>query len=392
MHPVRTPACAILTVLLFALVTTQSAAAQVAFAPSGKPVGEVAGRGVAVADFNGDGALDAFVVAHVTWESCESRVYLGDGRGQFTDTGQRLAAARASDQPLVYDIDGNGTKDVIVGRATWVNDGRGRFTAGPAILVDADGAPVRGGRLADLDGDGAVDLAMTVMFGPNRTNAIGLYLNDRKGAFREAAQTPLPGITSAIAIGDVNGDRIPDVVVSGWRNAETDACPNRVLLNDGKGHLSDTAQQLDEKMNHSHSVALGDLDGDGDLDVVVVAQGGALSGGVYLNDGKGRFTAGVRLGTSAIEKVALADFDGDGDLDVFLACVGPDEVWVNDGHAGFTDTGARLGKDWSWELAIGDFNGDRLPDVFVAGFARDASWALSARPLEVWLNTSRRAK
>jgi hypothetical protein len=394
MNRVRTWASASLIVLLFTLVSAVTAAAQVSFAPSGRPVGDAAGRGVAVADFNGDGALDAFVVTHVTWERCESRLYLGDGRGQFTDSGQRLAASRSSDQPLVYDVDGNGTKDILMGRITWVNDGRGRFTAGPVILVDADGAAVRGGRLADLNGDGAVDLVVTVMSGPNRTNAIRLYLDDRKGTFREAGQTPLPGITSAIAIGDVNADGVPDIVVSGWRNAETDDCPNRVLLNDGKGHFSDTGQQLDEKMNHSHGLALGDLDGDGDLDVVLVAQGSAMSGGIYLNDGKGRFTARARVGTSSIEKVTLADFDGDGDLDVFLACIGPDEVWVNDGRAGFTDSGVRLGKDWSWELAIGDFNADRRPDVFVVSFGNDQAAPpdkrLAARPLEVWLNTSRR--
>ena len=381
---------ALLACMLAAAPSALADTAQVGFAPSGRPLADVAGRGVAVADFNGDGALDAFVVAHATWESCESRLYLGDGRGQFTDSGQRLTGSQSSDQPLVYDLDGNGTKDILIGRTAWVNDGRGLFKAGPAILVDADGAAVRGGRLSDLDGDGAVDLLVTVLLGPSGTNAIRLYLNDRKGTFREAGQTPLPGITSAIAIGDVNADRLPDLVVSGWRNAETDTCPNRVLLNDGKGHFTDTGQQLDEKMNHSHSVALGDMDGDGDLDVVLVAQGAALSGGIYLNDGKGRFTRGARIGASKIEKAALADFDGDGDLDVFLACDGPDEVWVNDGRAGFTDSGVRLGKDWSWELALGDFNGDRLPDVFVAGFASDATWNLFARPLEVWLNTSRR--
>ena len=390
MNRVNTPTCAAPAVLLVTLLTAVAAGAQVGFAPSGRPVGDLAGRGVAVSDFNGDGSLDAFVVAHVTWQSCESRVYLGDGRGQFTDAGQRLAASQPSDQPLVLDIDGNGTADVMVGRATWVNDGRGRFTAGPAVLVDADGAPLRGGKLADLNGDGAVDLLWTVLSGQPRASAVRLYVNDGKGKFREAGETPLPGITSAIAIGDLNADRIPDVVVSGWRNEATDRCPNRVLLNDGKGHLAATGQELDEKMNHSHSLALGDLDGDGDLDVVLVAQGGPPSGGVYLNDCKGRFTAGARVGASSIEKVALADFDGDGDRDIFLACIGPNEVWVNDGRAGFTDAGVRLGKDWSWELAIGDFNGDRLPDVFVANFGRDRAApanGLVARPVEVWLNT-----
>ena len=336
-----------LGVLLLAFLAAGNAAGQVGFALSDRPVGDLAGRGVAVADFNGDGALDAFVVALVTWEACESRFYAGDGRGHFADSGQRLAAAKPSDQPVVFDIDGNGTPDVIVGRATWMNDGRGRFTAGPPVFVDADGAPLRGATFGDLDGDGAVDMLVTVMVGQARTNAIRLYLNDRKGKFREAGPTHLPGITSAIAVGDLNGDRIPDVVVSGWRSEPTDNCPNRVLLNDGKGRLTDTGQQLDEKMNHSHSLALGDVDGDGDLDVVLVAQGEAPSGGVYLNDGKGRFTAGARIGAGGIEKVRLADFDGDGDLDIFLACIGPDQVWVNDGRGGFTDAGdaARQGLE-----------------------------------------------
>jgi hypothetical protein len=120
----------------------------------------------------------------------------------------------------------------------------------------------------------------------------------------------------------------------------------------------------------------------------------APSGGAYLNDGKGRFTPGSRIGAGGIEKVRLADFDFDGDLDIFLACIGPDLVCVNDGRGGFTDAGMRLGKDWSWELAVGDFNGDRLPDVFVASFgmnrAAPPDQQVVARPLEVWLNTSSR--
>jgi hypothetical protein len=394
MHRISSAISACLSVLLLTLLSAAGAAGQMTFALSDRPVGDLAGRGVAVADFNGDGALDAFVVSLVTWEACESLVYMGDGRGHFADSGQRLAAARPSDQPLVFDIDGNGTPDVIVGRATWMNDGRGRFTPGPSIFVDADGAPVRGATFGDLNGDGALDLATTVMLGEARTNAVRLYLNDRKGTFREAGQVLLAGISSAIAIGDLNGDRIPDVVVSGWRNSPTDGCPNRVLLNDGKAHLTDTGQQLDEKMNHSHSLALGDVDRDGDLDAVIVAQGEAPSGGAYLNDGKGRFTPGSRIGAGGIEKVRLADFDFDGDLDIFLACIGPDLVCVNDGRGGFTDAGMRLGKDWSWELAVGDFNGDRLPDVFVASFgmnrAAPPDQQVVARPLEVWLNTSSR--
>jgi hypothetical protein len=395
MQFVRTLGRAGRAIPLVLIVSTGTAeAAQVALAANGQQLNNFIGRGVALADFDGDGDLDAFVVNQVTWESHDARVYLGDGRGRFADSDQRLTAPGRSDQPLVFDVDGNGTKDVIVGRVTWLNDGRGRFTAGASVLEDTDGAPVRDARLADLNGDGAIDLLAPVMPGPGGTASIRLYLNDGRGRFRAAGQTPLPGITSAVGIGDLNGDGRQDVVVSGWRNEAKDDCPNRVLLNDGKGQLADTGQQLDEEMRHSHGLALGDFDGDRDLDVIVVAQGAPSAGHVYLNDGKGRFTSGPRIGTSSIENVALADFDGDGDLDVFLACIGPDEVWLNDGRGGFADSTLRLGSAWSWQLAVGDLNGDRLPDVLVVGFTNDRTLppdrSLVAHPANVWLNTSRR--
>ncbi len=241
MEFVRTLARACRTVPLVLLFTASTAAAQVALSANGQQLNNFIGRGVALADFNGDGALDAFVVNQVTWQSHDGRVYLGDGRGQFADS----------------------------------------------------------------------------------------------------------------------------------------------------------AQRLDEELRHSHGLALGDFDGDRDLDVIVVAQGTPPGGHVYLNDGKGRFTSGPRIGTSSIENVALADFDGDGDLDVFLACIGPDEVWLNDGRGSFSDSGLRLGTGWSWQLAVGDLNGDRLPDVFVVGFTNDRTLprdqSLVAHPADVWLNTSRRA-
>ena len=212
----RTLARACRAVPLVLIVSAGTAAAQMALTANGQQLNNLIGRGVALADFNGDKALDAFVVNQVTWESHDARVYLGDGRGQFADSAQRLTAPGPADQPLVLDVDGNGTKDVIVGRVTWVNDGKGRFTAGPSVLDDADGARVRDARLADLNGDGAVDLAAPVMPGPGGAAGIRLYLNDGKGRFRAAGHTPLPGITRAVGLGDLAGTGTPDGRVPAW--------------------------------------------------------------------------------------------------------------------------------------------------------------------------------
>jgi hypothetical protein len=102
-------------------------AAQVTFASNGQQIDNLVGRGVALADFHGDRALDAFVLNESVSSAESVRVYFGDGRGQFADSGQRLLGPFMS-RPFVHDIDGNGKPDVITGRTVWINDGRGTFT------------------------------------------------------------------------------------------------------------------------------------------------------------------------------------------------------------------------------------------------------------------------
>jgi len=375
--------------------TTASAPrpAPVSFSSNGQHLNNLVGRGVALADFNLDGALDAFVVNESGQRSHDGRVYFGDGRGQFADSGQRLTGTTWTGQPVVHDIDGNGSPDVIVGRTVWVNDGRGRFAADTSRFVDADGAWIQQCRLGDLNGDGLLDLFTIVR--TERETFARIYLNDKAGHFREAGDMLRGSLLAAVELGDVNGDGFLDAVVSGWRNGSADPCPNRVLLNDGKGRFTDGGQVFDEGMRHSHGLALGDFDRDGDLDLVLVTQG-EPSARLYMNDGKGRFTAGRTLGTSSVEKVAVADVNGDGSLDIFLACLGPDEVWLNDGSGTFTDSGLRLGTEWSWELAVADINGDHLPDVFVVNLGVDRTAPpermMQGRAAEVWLNTTRKPR
>ena len=88
----------------------------------------------------------------------------------------------------------------------------------------------------------------------------------------------------------------------------------------------DSGQALGDR--NSFSVALGDLDGDGDLDAWVANVGG--SDAVWINDGTGTFTdSGLKLGTGASVSVALGDLDGDGDIDAWIANLGePDTVWL----------------------------------------------------------------
>ena len=132
-------------------------------------------------------------------------------------------------------------------------------------------------------------------------------------------------------------------------------------------------------------VALGDVDGDGDLDAYVANNGAANV--VWVNQGgvqagtEGVFVAGLGLGSANSRGVALGDVDGDGDLDAYVANNGAaNVVWVNQGGVqagteGVFVAGAGLGSALSLGVALGDVDGDGDLDAYVANFgAANVVW------------------
>jgi hypothetical protein len=208
-----------------------------------------------------------------------------------------------------------------------------------------------------------------------------LYLNDGAGNFSDSGQRLNAVSTQDVELEDLDGDGDLDAFVANG-NSNGGNIPDRVWLNDGTGTFTDSGQRLGRSLGKS--VDLGDLDGDGDLDAVV-ANGSIFMGTVvhqasevWLNDGSGRFTAGQAFGRAASNRVALGDFDGDGDLDAVIANLGQDnQIWFNtqpiagdanrDGVFSQRDIVQVLqsakyqsGEPASW--AEGDFNRDGLFD------------------------------
>ncbi|HEU4889146.1 MAG TPA: Ig-like domain-containing protein, partial [Thermoanaerobaculia bacterium] len=313
---------------------------------------------VALGDLDGDGDLDAIVG---NYANQAETVWLNDGSGSFTAAGS-FGGDQSFDVEL-GDLDGDGDPDAVVGNeeqpaTVWLNNGSASFSSGGTFGVDA-----RDVALGDLDADGDLD-AVTA-------GSETIFLNDGTGAFTAHPGTPFfgpgNGQGTAVKLGDLDSDGDLDAVIANNNgNAET------VWLNDGIGNLTEHPTDADFGTGASIDVMLGDLDGDGDLDAVVVNYNGE-DDTIWLNDGTGVFSPHSTPGVPALygPDGELGDLDGDGDLDLVIADLAGwgDTVWMNDGSGGFTahPTTPSFGPTAvSWDLALGDLDGDGDLDAIVA--------------------------
>ncbi len=183
------------------------------------------------------------------------------------------------------------------------------------------------------------------------------------GFFSGSGQSLGSSDSWSMALGDVDGDGDLDAFVTNLYQA------NKVWLNDGTGTFSDSGQSLGS--SQSLGSALGDVDGDGDLDAFVANFDGNK---VWSNDGTGTFEDSSQSLGGGNRGVALGDMDGDGDLDAFVTKWGANEVWLNDGTGTFSDSGQSLGTAASWGVALGDVDGDGDLDAFIANWGTNKVW------------------
>jgi len=338
------------------------------------PADSDATQAIALGDVDGDGDLDLFVGNGVTLPM-QNRLYLDDGTGFFTDvSGTNLPAVPDRTAAIVLgDVDGDGDLDVFVGNGASVpeqsrlhlNDGTGVFSDVTATSLPALIHPTAALALGDVDGDGDLD----VFLGNGTFNAAQnlLYLNDGTGVFADATATSLPALldkTMAVALGDVDGDGDLDAFVGNGACCAGEQ--NRLYLNSGTGTFTDvTASNLPASSDPTRAVALGDVDGDGDLDVFV-GNGASTSpqDRLYLNDGVGLFSDATATNLPPLSgnttAVVLGDVDGDGDLDALSATDGGDRLYLNSGTGVFTDVTTSLPSafDPTSAVAMGDVDGD----------------------------------
>ena len=174
-----------------------------------------------------------------------------------------------------------------------------------------------------------------------------MYRNDGGGVFTDIGAGLTGVFNSSVAWGDYDNDGDLDILLAGWIPFTSRI--TKIYRNDGGGVFTDISAPL-AGVGYA-SVAWGDYDNDGDLDVVLSGfTGSAYVSKVYRNDGVGGFTD-IAAGLTGVASgsVAWGDYDNDGDLDILLAGAGfspPDvgvsKVYRNDGHGVFTDIGAAM--------------------------------------------------
>ena len=266
--------------------------------------------------------------------------------------------------------------------------------------TDSTEVQINGGVLIDCDSDGDLDVVVHEILSTQVPSRLLAYRNDGQGNLSEASAEVFGGEeilvnttnnTNAFAVADFDNDGRMDLYVAG---AGLDAPPfpgeqNRILMQTPDGLLRDgTAARLPAESALTHDLTIGDIDGDGDVDVFNANTTMAAPMNFYINDGRGIFALDAsRIGSSFLETIwnhnagssELIDVDRDSDLDLVLGAFtevttrssgNPDALLLNDGSGRFDqreESGlpARTLDVESTTVVYeqGDFNNDGWPDL-----------------------------
>lgn len=296
-------------------------------------------RGLALADIDNDGDLDAMFAAlsplkgFVVWNN--------EGNGTFTYTGQRFGfeGAFVSDVAAA-DFDSDGDVDVVLSQEGGtikylINNGNGVFSNSGQTIGDR--ANSRDLLAEDIDNDGDVDI-----IAGRGQQVTTVYINDGDGNFSNFAQ--LFNTANRVVGGDFNRDGQFDIITGG----DTSIIAYRSnFVTSGNFVVNQTIST-----NAVTALGLVDLNQDGAADLISATNGGGHQ--VYLNNGTGTFIAhgSPFYGVGNSVRFAFADVDADGDMDIITAVKNNNRIWLNDGNANFA-MGSLYSSSLPNDIAIG---------------------------------------
>src|SRR5215212_2415660 len=352
---------------------------------------------VELADINGDGLVDVLFANGGDYdypgEPAFSQVFLNRGPDQMFEeaTRQVFDSTRMLARVIkVGDVNADGSPDILVGTTyetqsrLYLGDGSGHFTNVTRTHLPQIKASIRDLEFGDVDGDGDLDVVLAD-WGPGSPmdNAGGrtmLWLNDGTGHFTDTTQARMPGVlvrfSWELEFVDVDNDYDLDTLVS------CKMCfPGSYLFeNDGTGSFTDISEEKLPQFGNNYDFEAMDVNGDEYLDLVTINDGDYDTEHIFLNDRQGGFSdATARLWADSENPDdmddnmdAFLDFDSDGDADLLIGSLSdPDRLLINDGSGKL-----KLANDHNQYIlghtpgtlgiALADLNGDRKLDVVQA--------------------------
>jgi len=330
---------------------------------------------IATGDLNGDGSPD-LVTAPAVGNAVSIR--FNDGTGSFLSP-LIINVGTAAQDADIADIDNDGDNDVVLsafnnsgGILLLRNNGNGVFA--PSISLTS-GRSIQSSAISDIDGDGLLDIVYPVA-SPRRVE----WLRNTGNATFAAPVTIGTGLDTPVSIEatDLSGDGIPDVAVAYFNTFAVS-----ILIGNGNGTFQASVNYPIGRRATDMEIA--DFDGDGLLDIVTANSQAVNNQEISLlrNTGGGIFASSVNVPATNALGLAVADLDGDNDIDIVVGnSRNLGEVLLNDGTGTFpvlVDLYSTSGGNRN-NVVTADFDGDGRPDIAFAGDSNDQ--------IDVFLNTT----
>jgi hypothetical protein len=280
---------------------------------------------VVLIDVNGDKHLDAVLAM----ENAPNRLYLNNGKGVFTwKKGVFAEKNHDTEHVRAGDFDKDGKLDLVFvaeddqNHEFYLGNGDGTYRdVSDRLLAKSEG---NGLDIGDVNGDGLLDIVIGNT-GPSPHNFLWLNNPKKPGYFIDFTKEGLPDIkteTQSVKMIDLNGDNHPDLIFG------NEVPPNRLFLNDGKGHFKEHPENLELLVPlHTREVLTFDANGDKSLDILflnLTSNGGAFEKDpttrLLINNGKGKFNdeTATRIPKQEYSTYAgtIIDFNHDGKPDI----------------------------------------------------------------------------
>ena len=312
------------------------------------------------------------------------RIFINNGTGVFADeTDARAAGITGCFRGVeAGDVDRDGDWDLVLAQdynrrpLLLINNGAGVFSDQTVARLPNITMGSARAQFGDIDNDGDLDI-LVCNSGASRFATTGrprIFNNDGTGVFTDAPLAQFPSTALAeqmdCVFGDVDGDLDLDFHVG---TRASGANSSQLWLNNGSGTFTRLAAFVTDATCYSYD--FGDIEGDGDLDLIGVNAGATNTELLLRNNGGGTSWTAVSSQITPNPTVddndsRFIDYDNDGDLDLLIAALGgPDRIYRNTGAGIFAQvtTGVLPAvTDSSLDIKVGDVTGDGKPDIVTA--------------------------